>query len=104
MRTVYLAMACWNYEGSNPLRAFASKPAAERLAQQCEKHRRAEPPCPRVEDTPENDLLWQKWEAAKKRWEKRAPKHFESADFYSVRKIGFTPNRRTEERNADERN
>lgn len=88
-RIIHLVMAHFDYNSTRAVRSFRSKPAADTFALKCTEYDRTAPECPPVEDTEANDLLWKKWEAKRKAWEKRHPAGTDnwSADSYHVTPI-----------------
>jgi hypothetical protein len=82
---VYLVMACMDYEGSSPVRAFLEREAADRFAAECTAHQEAAPKCPGVND---DDALWDVFYADSERWRASHPaKDNYGADSYRVREV-----------------
>ena len=68
------------YEGSDPVKAFATKPQAEAFALRCRAYAMARPECPEIiADTPENDAEWKKYMKRQHRWQRRHPAGEDSA-------------------------
>ncbi len=73
MSTIFLVLACVDYEGSSPVKAFRKKHAAEAFAHRCKEPRFLELPPRVVIDAPENDREWELFFAAKREWEASHP-------------------------------
>ena len=73
MKTIYLIMAHTNYEGSDVVCAFEDKNEADIFLKCCENYEKKRPQCPEIDDTPENNLLWDKFHTKIKKWEKHHP-------------------------------
>ena len=73
-QTIYVVMADYDHQASYAVRAFTRKPAADTFAAKCTAYGRTAPECPSIiEDSDENDALWETWDRKRKRWEKRHP-------------------------------
>lgn len=70
MKTIYLVSSYRCYEGADPVKAFASKEAADAFSSLCEKHHAARPEYP---EPGSPDAAYVKHERALKRWEKNNP-------------------------------
>lgn len=67
-------MADTLYEGSDPVKAFATKPQAEAFALRCRTYAITRPECPgSVADTPESNAAWEKYLKRQHRWQRRHP-------------------------------
>lgn len=68
-------------EGSQQLKSFQLRAAAEAFSAACYEHKRSKPEFPPVESTIENDLLWVEYEEAYYQWDIAAPAGSGNADF-----------------------
>lgn len=91
---IFLVMACTDYEGDRPVRAFAFRAPAERFKARLDAHV-LKPPTPPNEavDTPENDAEFEAWDQTTKRWLKRHPAggNFAYYDNFAVIELPYTP-------------
>lgn len=71
--TVFVVMADFDHECSYALRSFLLKSTAEVFRAACWSHDARKPQCPPMEDTPENDRLWERHGRAMKQWRKHHP-------------------------------
>lgn len=69
-REIFIVLATTMYEGSDPVRAFASKEAADRFAQQCRDHEEARLNPPGL-DAPDHE--WESWSEQDRMWEQTHP-------------------------------
>lgn len=90
VKQLFIVMGCNDHEASNPVRAFLSNTRATAFAGKCDAYERTAPPCPPIEDTTENDALWNKWSAKRASWEKRHPaKSNYGASYYCAVPVPF---------------
>ena len=94
MTKVYLVLACYCYEGSDAVKAYADEAAAKAFASVCGVYhgtRSDIPSPPPIEDTPENDAAHDKWYRKVQRWERKHPagSQFASADSFIVKPVEF---------------
>lgn len=78
------------YEGREVVAVFDTELAAATFAARCSEHDLKHPECPPIEDSPENDALWDKWGKKSKAWAKAHPaKQISTRDSYSVFAIPY---------------
>lgn len=88
-QAVFIVMAHTEYDGSEPVRAFLDKAAANEFAAKCEAYTRKAPQEPEnTGSKAEHEAIWEK----KQRWAKRHPagKSNASSDSFSVEEIPLT--------------
>lgn len=76
MTKVWLAYSCSdNYDGGDTvIGVFAEKDLADAFVEKCKRADARAPQAPeKIEDTPENDKLYDEWYAKLQRWEARHP-------------------------------
>lgn len=91
-KQMHILMACMNYEGHTPIRAFDSKDAADAYKALCDAHAVKKPECPvDVADAEQNDEAWDKYWKAFKRWGKKSPAGANDAncDYFGVVSVPF---------------
>jgi hypothetical protein len=84
MKNVYIVNADTMYEGSDPIKAFMSKPAAEQFRDKCIAHSAKKPPQPEsIQGHHWNEEDYDKWYLKHSRWKKKHPagEDFSSCDF-----------------------
>ncbi|MBG0880384.1 hypothetical protein H0X90_26660 [Burkholderia sp. 9775_39] len=67
---IFVVHASTMYEGSDPVRAFATRESAEAFAQMCRDHEEARPLPPGI-DAPEHE--WDRWTELDRTWEQTHP-------------------------------
>ncbi|WP_186027400.1 hypothetical protein [Burkholderia gladioli] len=88
-QVIFVVQAVTMYEGSDPVRAFATREAAESFAQRCHDHEDARRDPPRV-DAPDEE--WQAWSEANHQWELSHPAEpFSRRETYAVMPLAFDP-------------
>lgn len=94
LTSVFVVSASYDRERGTLIAAYSTRPAAEQLAAACEAYDRTRPVCPEIEDTPENDLAWERYLAAVDTWAKAHPAgEAHMCDGYEVTELPLDPAR-----------
>lgn len=80
---VYVLVAGWDYEGSNPVSVFEDRYAGEAAATMCWEHKSSKPAWP---ETDADDDAIAKWSQADTAWRNASPAGHDNADadYYSI--------------------
>ncbi len=70
VREIFVVQASTMYEGSDPVRAFATRESADAFAQMCRDHEEVRTPPPGI-DAPEHE--WDRWTESDRAWEQTHP-------------------------------
>ncbi|MGY6240181.1 hypothetical protein ACW910_22120 (plasmid) [Burkholderia ambifaria] len=86
---IFIVQATTMYEGSDPVRAFASRESADRFAQRCRDHEEARLNPPEI-DAPEHE--WESWCEKDRMWEQTHPAApLSRRESYDVMTVTFDP-------------
>lgn len=88
---VFAVSADTAYEGGTAIAVFDTQELGDAFAARCRDYDRRFPEAPReIADTPENDAVWNAWNAAVERWRAKHPgKQTHTNDSYSVYPIPY---------------
>lgn len=70
---VHIVETCPEYDAGQIVKIFADQQAANVFRDLCEAHSDQKPDCPPIENTPENDALWDHYRANEKLWAESHP-------------------------------
>lgn len=88
VREIFIVQATW-YEGSDPVRAFATRESADAFAQMCRDHEEARTHPPEI-DAPEHE--WDRWTESDRAWEQAHPAApLSRRESYDVTTLPFDP-------------
>lgn len=88
-RAILIVLATTMYEGSDPVRAFASREAADSFAQRCRQREAMRTNSPEL-DAPEHE--WDSWAESNRMWELTHPAApLSGRESYDVMPIKFDP-------------
>ncbi|WP_176091241.1 hypothetical protein [Burkholderia ambifaria] len=88
-REIFIVLATTMYEGSDPVRSFASREAADSFAQRCREHEAMRINSPGL-DAPEHE--WDSWSEKNRMWELTHPAApLSGRESYDVMPITFDP-------------
>lgn len=87
MESIFVVSAGMDYEGSTPIRAFATKAEADEFAQACQQYENTRPPLFRDDD----EASIAAWSAALEEWRRAhvGGEQADGADYFSVDEIPF---------------
>lgn len=90
---VYVVMTGEPHEPNSVVCAFADKGDADAFAEQCRIYSLKRKPLPPIEETEENDRLWERWTKSDERWCRRHPAGYDNSytNHFDVTKIEFKP-------------
>jgi hypothetical protein len=89
-QTIFVVLSRSDYECDDVLKAFSSKDDAEALSKACSDYDQTFESCPEIEDTPENDALWDAWNIRNEAWKKAHPAgEYGHVDSYPIREVEF---------------
>lgn len=81
MKTIYLALACWDYEGSSVVKAFEDLDEANKFVKECQQHKNSRPDW--FDESAGQS--WEEWESNYQRWENsHIAEGYSSADSFIV--------------------
>ena len=87
-QTIFVVLSAHDHECASAVKAFFSKEAATAFANECGVYDTTVEYCPEVEDSAENDALWDAWTLRNDAWNKAHPAgEYGQADRYSVYEI-----------------
>jgi len=88
MKTVFIVSAGVDYEGSSPIKGFATRDEADRFANSCYAYDSERPAWPGTDDA---DKVRDRKMAKQDRWAKKHPagEDHSSSDYYNVAEIPF---------------
>ncbi|MDN7934558.1 hypothetical protein QZM52_25040 [Burkholderia metallica] len=88
-KEIFIVQANTMYEGSDPVRAFASRQSADAFAQKCRDHEAGRSAPPGI-DAPEEE--WDSWWESDRAWEQSHPAApFSRRESYDVVTLAFEP-------------
>lgn len=89
VREIFIVQATTMYEGSDPVRAFATRESADAFAQTCRDHEEARTHPPEI-DAPEHE--WDRWTESDRAWEQTHPAApLSRRESYDVLTLPFDP-------------
>lgn len=69
-KTIFVVIECFDYEGSNPLRAFSNESDAEEFVDALKQYDQKRPECPDINDS---DRKWERFNNAWGKWQASHP-------------------------------